>query len=35
MLADLKEQLFMIKKLGAFNSIKAEFTKNRPDFKFD
>ncbi len=31
----LKESLFMVKTLGALNSIKAEFTKDRPDFKFD
>jgi len=32
---DLKETLFMIKRLGMLNSIKAEFSVNRPDFKFD
>ena len=32
---DLKETLFMIKRLGMLNSIKAEFSLNRPDFKFD
>ncbi len=32
---DLKETLFMIKRLGTLNSIKAEFSADRPDFKFD
>ncbi len=35
MSSELKERLFMIKRLGALNYIKAEFTKDRTDFKFD
>ncbi|MDP8023120.1 MAG: hypothetical protein ACP5LF_00275 [Nitrososphaeria archaeon] len=35
MSTELKERLSMIKMLGALNSIKAQFTKDKTDFKFD